>query len=175
MTPISRGEANSDWLQSRNLPIKAATLLTPLPRCTSQKILAPYTVVTKGGNYQRPNMHWTWVFYALRLAILTGKSLGMDLLLEPAWSGHWVQFLALLLSLHFSVWGGFHLVRSDPSLKPSFSFQQHACEFILIFRSCDAVTVQDFQGAIMSHHLQWPLRKQNKLDICWRGAKKEDR
>lgn len=81
-------------------------------------------------------------FYAPRSVILTRKSLGMDLLLESASSSHWAPFLALLLLLHFSVLGGFHLVRSDPSLKPSFWFQQHACE--LIFRSCDAITVQDF-------------------------------
>lgn len=42
-------------------------------------------------------------FYAPRLVILTRKSLGMDLLLESASSSHWVQFLALLLLLHFSV------------------------------------------------------------------------
>lgn len=121
MTPVSRGEASSDWLQSRNLPIKAATLLTPPSRCMSKKISAPYTVVTKGGNYHyRPNMHWTWLFLCPNVGHfnqeVSGDGFAFGVSLEQPLSA---VFGSFAFAPFFS-FRGFHLVRSDPFLKPSF-------------------------------------------------------
>lgn len=160
-----------------DLPIKAATLRTPLSRCMSKKISAPYTVVTKGGNYHyRPNMHWTWLFLCPKVGHfnqeVSGDGFAFGVSLEQPLSA---VFGSFAFAPFFS-FRGFSLGQIRP-ISEAFILISTTCLWTYLpqlwcyhcTRFLRCYNVSEY------HHLQWPLRKENKLDICCRGAKKEGR
>lgn len=143
----------------------------------SKKISAPYTVVTKGGNYHyRPNMHWTWLFLSPKVGHfnqeVSGDGFAFGVSLEQPLSA---VFGSFAFAPFFS-FRGFSLGQIRP-ISEAFILISTTCLWTYLpqlwcyhcTRFLRCYNVSEY------HHLQWPLRKENKLDICCRGAKKEGR